>query len=219
MWTMHDDRLLALSNAITPSVFTARCFTSRPRRSSTARCSNVWLNVNRNFDKRLNNEEPITMQLDHHWRPTTENKPRLRRLLLLKQTSKTRNSHPASWDESRQPTSTNSRLSCPFHAEPIHGSVSDGADDSERLTPFGSALSAVRIRYMQAGSPHAEGRIERSDRTHQDRLRKTLRGQNTPQHRSNQLLLSRSLHRPLQQPLRHHQRFDRPSAFSRRHRA
>jgi len=49
------------------------------------------------------------------------------------------------------------------------------ADNPERLTPFGSALAALGIRHIKARSPQAKGRVERSNRTHQDRLIKALR--------------------------------------------
>jgi len=45
----------------------------------------------------------------------------------------------------------------------------------DRLTPFGRALKALGIRHIKAGSPQSKGRVERSNRTHQDRLIKALR--------------------------------------------
>jgi transposase len=58
------------------------------------------------------------------------------------------------------------------------GTVYVNADNPERLTPFGRALKALGIRHIKAGSPQAKGRVERSNRTHQDRLIKALREQN-----------------------------------------
>lgn len=55
------------------------------------------------------------------------------------------------------------------------GSVYVNADHPERLTPFGRALKALGIGHIKAGSPQAKGRVERSNRTHQDRLIKALR--------------------------------------------
>jgi transposase len=54
-------------------------------------------------------------------------------------------------------------------------SVYVNADNPERLTPFGSAMAALGIRHIKARSPQAKGRVERSNRTHQDRLIKALR--------------------------------------------
>lgn len=58
------------------------------------------------------------------------------------------------------------------------GSVYVNADNPERLTPFGRSLAALGIRHIKAGSPQAKGRVERSNRTHQDRLIKALREHN-----------------------------------------
>jgi hypothetical protein len=45
------------------------------------------------------------------------------------------------------------------------------------LTQFGRALKALGIHHIHAYSPQAKGRVERSNRTHQDRLLKALREQ------------------------------------------
>lgn len=58
------------------------------------------------------------------------------------------------------------------------GSVYVNADDPDRLTPFGRALKALGIRHIKAGSPQAKGRVERTNRTHQDRLIKATREPN-----------------------------------------
>jgi transposase len=47
----------------------------------------------------------------------------------------------------------------------------------KRLTQFGRALAALGIHHIHAYSPQAKGRVERSNRTHQDRLLKALREQ------------------------------------------
>jgi hypothetical protein len=49
--------------------------------------------------------------------------------------------------------------------------------DPHRLTQFGRALAALGIHHIHAYSPQAKGRVERSNRTHQDRLLKALREQ------------------------------------------
>lgn len=43
------------------------------------------------------------------------------------------------------------------------------------LTDFGRAMAALGVRMIYAGSPQAKGRVERGNRTHQDRLIKALR--------------------------------------------
>lgn len=45
----------------------------------------------------------------------------------------------------------------------------------ERLTDVGRALTRLGVRMILAHSPQAKGRVERSNRTHQDRLVKALR--------------------------------------------
>jgi len=58
------------------------------------------------------------------------------------------------------------------------GAVYFDPKDAERLTSFGKALARLGIRHIRAHSPQAKGRVERSNRTHQDRLLKALREQN-----------------------------------------
>jgi transposase-like protein len=48
----------------------------------------------------------------------------------------------------------------------------------ERLTDVGRALTRLGVRMIVAHSPQAKGRVERSNRTHQDRLVKALRRHN-----------------------------------------
>ncbi len=57
------------------------------------------------------------------------------------------------------------------------GSVYFDPKNPERLTQFGRALKALGIHHIHAYSPQAKGRVERSNRTHQDRLLKALREQ------------------------------------------
>jgi hypothetical protein len=48
----------------------------------------------------------------------------------------------------------------------------------EKLTDVGRALTRLGVRMIVAHSPQAKGRVERSNRTHQDRLVKALRRHN-----------------------------------------
>lgn len=57
------------------------------------------------------------------------------------------------------------------------GSVYFDPKNPEHLTQFGRALQALGIHHIHAYSPQAKGRVERSNRTHQDRLLKALREQ------------------------------------------
>jgi hypothetical protein len=57
-----------------------------------------------------------------------------------------------------------------------HGSVFYGSDD--KITDFTRALTKLNIKPIFARSPQAKGRVERSNRTHQDRLIKALRREN-----------------------------------------
>lgn len=70
------------------------------------------------------------------------------------------------------------RFGIPAEVYTDWGSVYVNTDNPERLTPFGSALKTLGIRHIKAGSPQAKGRVERSNRTHQDRLIKALRQHN-----------------------------------------
>lgn len=67
------------------------------------------------------------------------------------------------------------RFGIPAEIYTDRGSVYVNTEHPERLTPFGRALAALGIRHIKAGSPQAKGRVERSNRTHQDRLIKALR--------------------------------------------
>lgn len=67
------------------------------------------------------------------------------------------------------------RFGIPAEVYTDWGSVYVNADNPERLTPFGRSLASLGIRHIKAGSPQAKGRVERSNRTHQDRLIKAMR--------------------------------------------
>jgi transposase len=58
------------------------------------------------------------------------------------------------------------------------GSVYFDPRNPKRLTQFGRSLDALNIGHIHAYSPQAKGRVERSNRTHQDRLLKALRENN-----------------------------------------
>lgn len=58
------------------------------------------------------------------------------------------------------------------------GAVYFDTKNTKRLTQFGRAIAALGIHHIHAYSPQAKGRVERSNRTHQDRLLKALREQN-----------------------------------------
>lgn len=51
-------------------------------------------------------------------------------------------------------------------------------NEAERLTQYERALNALNIQPIYAHSPQAKGRVERGNRTHQDRLIKSLRLKN-----------------------------------------
>ena len=55
------------------------------------------------------------------------------------------------------------------------GTVYFDPKNPKRLTQFGRAIAALGIHHIHAYSPQAKGRVERSNRTHQDRLLKALR--------------------------------------------
>ena len=55
------------------------------------------------------------------------------------------------------------------------GGVYVDHDNPEHPTQFGRAIAALNIRHIKAHSPQAKGRVERANRTLQDRLLKALR--------------------------------------------
>jgi transposase len=59
-----------------------------------------------------------------------------------------------------------------------HGSVYYDNVKPERLTQYGRVLETLGIQPIYANSPQAKGRVERANRTLQDRLLKALREQN-----------------------------------------
>lgn len=67
------------------------------------------------------------------------------------------------------------RFGIPAEVYTDKGAVYVDHDNPERLTQFGRAMAALGIQHIKAHSPQAKGRVERSNRTHQDRLVKALR--------------------------------------------
>jgi len=55
------------------------------------------------------------------------------------------------------------------------GAVYVDPENPEHLTQFGRAMAALNIRHIKAHSPQAKGRVERVNRTLQDRLLRALR--------------------------------------------
>jgi hypothetical protein len=70
------------------------------------------------------------------------------------------------------------RFGIPAEAYTDHGSVYYDPNNPKHLTAFGQALERLGVHRIYAHSPQAKGRVERSNRTHQDRLIKYLREQN-----------------------------------------
>jgi hypothetical protein len=70
------------------------------------------------------------------------------------------------------------RFGIPAEVYTDHGSVYYDANNPKHLTAFGQAMKRLGIQCIYAHSPQAKGRVERSNRTHQDRLIKYLREQN-----------------------------------------
>jgi hypothetical protein len=69
------------------------------------------------------------------------------------------------------------RFGIPAEVYTDHGSVYYDPNNPKHLTPFGQAMMRLGIHCIYAHSPQAKGRVERSNRTHQDRLIKYLREQ------------------------------------------
>jgi len=69
------------------------------------------------------------------------------------------------------------RFGIPAEVYTDHGSVYYDPNNPKHLTPFGQAMKRLGIHCIYAHSPQAKGRVERSNRTHQDRLIKYLREQ------------------------------------------
>ncbi len=66
-----------------------------------------------------------------------------------------------------------------YSVPPSHDRRKKGPhDNSVRLTDLGRTLKRLGIEHLFARSPQAKGRVERSNRTHQDRLIKALRRRN-----------------------------------------
>ena len=69
------------------------------------------------------------------------------------------------------------RFGIPAEVYTDKGAVYVDAENPEQLTQFGRALAALNIRHIKAHSPQAKGRVERANRTLQDRLLRALREQ------------------------------------------
>lgn len=69
------------------------------------------------------------------------------------------------------------RFGIPAEIYTDFGSVYRDNNNHGRSTQFGRAMSALGVKLIYAHSPQAKGRVERSNRTHQDRLIKALREQ------------------------------------------
>ena len=70
------------------------------------------------------------------------------------------------------------RYGIPCEVYTDKGGVYRDPDNPERLTQFGRAMRALNIRHIYAHSPQAKGRVERVNRTLQDRLLRELREHN-----------------------------------------
>ena len=93
------------------------------------------------------------------------------------------------------------------------GGVYVDHDNPEHLTQFGRALEALNIRHIKAHSPQAKGRVERVNRTLQDRLLKALREHN--------ISSIEQANRFVEQPYteQHNRRFAHPDNLSDLHRS
>ena len=94
-----------------------------------------------------------------------------------------------------------------------HGSVYYDNAKPERLTQYGRVLECLNIHAIYANSPQAKGRVERSNRTLQDRLLKELREQNISTiAEANSFIENNFLDR-------HNQRFSQPEGLPDVHRS
>jgi len=69
------------------------------------------------------------------------------------------------------------RHGIPQEAYTDHGSVYYNTQNPKKLTDYGLAMKAIGVTCIYAHSPQAKGRVERANRTFQDRLLKALRRQ------------------------------------------
>jgi len=105
------------------------------------------------------------------------------------------------------------RLGIPAEVYTDWGSVYVNVEHPDRLTPFGCAMAALGIGHIKAGSPEAKGRVERSNRTHQDRLIKALRERNISTiEQANRFLEEHYMNA-------HNQRFAHPNGLTDMHRS
>jgi len=94
-----------------------------------------------------------------------------------------------------------------------HGGVYYDNTKPERLTQYGRVLECLNIQAIYANSPQAKGRVERTNRTLQDRLLKELREQNISTiAEANRFLENNFIDR-------HNQRFSQPEGLMDVHRA
>ena len=70
------------------------------------------------------------------------------------------------------------RYGIPAEVYTDFGSVYHDNNNPEHLTQFARAMNTLGVKVIYAHSPQAKGRVERSNRTHQDRLIKALREKN-----------------------------------------
>jgi transposase len=81
------------------------------------------------------------------------------------------------------------RFGIPAEVYTDRDSVYYDSNNPKHLTAFGLAMTRLGVHLIHAHSPQAKGRVERSNRTHQDRLIKYLREQNASSiEKANQLL-------------------------------
>lgn len=94
-----------------------------------------------------------------------------------------------------------------------HGSVYHDNTKPERLTQYGRVMESLNIQAIYANSPQAKGRVERVNRTLQDRLLKELREQNISTIDEANRYVENNFSD------RHNQRFSQPEGLTDVHRA
>jgi transposase len=105
------------------------------------------------------------------------------------------------------------RYGIPAEVYTDKGGVYVNHDNPEHFTQFGRAMAALNIRHIKAHSPQAKGRVERANRTLQDRLLKALRELNI----SSIELANRFLDQ--RYTAQHNHRFAHPDNLSNLHRS
>jgi transposase len=105
------------------------------------------------------------------------------------------------------------RYGVPSEIYTDHGSVYIDNQKHERLTQYGRVLERLSIKAIYANSPQAKGRVERANRTLQDRLLKALRENNISTiEAANRYVLNHFSDR-------HNQRFSQPEGLPDVHRS